>query len=182
MNEQNLRKALLSVEKPTAPTSQEAQATAQRIVARDQRRSLWLVRGTLALWVLTVLALFLVLWWCSSVVLPRVEEFNSGLIRHDPANPATNLPPLAVEATVEVYRGFIRIYRFTIWMFAACVGLIGLAAASTIWLVLHSRAATLRQINTSLLRISEDVLKLGAGSPSPSGTASNPPESRAPSL
>jgi hypothetical protein len=179
MNEQNLRKALLSVENTTAPTSQEAQATAQRIVARDQYRFLWLVRGTLALWVMTVLALFFVLWWCSSVVLPRVEEFNSGLIGHHPENPATNLPPIAVEATVDIYRAFIRIYRFTIWMFAVCVGLIGLAAASTIWLVLHSRAATLRQINTSLTRISEDVLKLGAGSPGPQRIASDPPESRA---
>jgi hypothetical protein len=54
----------------------------------------------------------------------------------------------------------------SIWFIAGSVGALFLAALCTVLLVTTSRRATLRQINLSLMELSEQVRQLRAGNPS----------------
>ena len=54
-------------------------------------------------------------------------------------------------------------------MVAASVGLLALATLSTVFLVLSARRATLRQVNSSLLEISEQVKALREAMAKPPG-------------
>jgi hypothetical protein len=145
MNEIHFGKALLAAEASEARGTREPQEIARQIVMRDHRRARWLTVGTLFLWSIAIGAMFVVLYAWYWMILPKLEVFGIDRLR-----PASAVTP---ETLIEVHRTFIMAYRVTIAMLAGCVAFVGLAAASTVWLVGVSRKATLRQINAELAQI-----------------------------
>jgi hypothetical protein len=122
---------------------------ALRIVEKDGRRVQRLAIITILLWLLVTAVIAFVLFAYTLLYLPRQTQILQNLgARGDNVLGEIDLPhliPIVSRGTAIV---------------AGSVGLLALATLITVALVLAARRATLRQVNSSLLEISEQLKAL----------------------
>jgi hypothetical protein len=153
MSDKSLSQALLDLDARTLAGTADPREPMLKIVASDRRRVWWWSAATLAFWVLTLL---MVAWML--VALGLLMPFEAHL--RDPAQMARAgmTPEMRTDAEFQAH---VMSRMITLGITLA-VGLLALAAGSTVFLVRASRQATLRQINASLLEISAQLQALRA--------------------
>jgi hypothetical protein len=151
MTDKELSRALLDLDARTLAGAADPREATMKILDGDRRRVWWWSAITIAFW---IGALLMVLWMLVAMAL--LMPFEAHL--RDPAQVAR------VGLTPEMLRqGELNahiISRMITVGITVSVGVLALAAGSTVFLVLASRRATLRQINASLLEISEQLKAL----------------------
>jgi hypothetical protein len=148
MSEQNLRNSLLqaSTAEQSGPLD-ERDRTAQ-ILQRDRRRIQLLGGATLLLWLLGACGIAFVLYELS-VYMPHYMAF---------AGEKTGTT--SMERRQSITESYLAGFQIGFVVFSCSVAVLALAALGTFLLVLDTRRATLRQINTSLALISQRLEQL----------------------
>src|SRR5262245_10871135 len=142
MTEKELGRALLNLDVSPAPTPDPRQLT-QRILERDRRRIRLLASLATFFWILTAAGVVCLCPFYLIVVPPRLRAYQAGR-----AQLANDWNDWAMVGDWAAY-----------WLLGCILALL-LAAICTVLLILVSRRATLRQINASLLEISEQLKQL----------------------
>jgi uncharacterized membrane protein len=151
MSDKELSRALLELDARALAGAGDPREPTMRILDRDRRRVWWWSAITIAFW---ILALLMVLWMLVAMAL--LLPFEAHL--RDPAlNARVGMTP---EMLKQGELNAHIISRMITVGVTASVGILALAAGSTVFLVLASRRATLRQINASLLEISEQLKQM----------------------
>jgi hypothetical protein len=158
MTEKELGRALLNLDVAPPPAAPDPRQLTRQILGRDRRR-IRLLAGLAALfWVLTAAGILCLCPFYVMVVAPRLRAYQAGR-----AQLANDWDDWAMVGEWAAY-----------WVLACIVSFL-LAALCTVLLILLSRRATLRQINASLVAISEQLRqggRLPPGEPrGPEGTA-----------
>ena len=151
MTDKDLGRALLDLDARTLAGVADPREPMLRILDRDRRRVWWWSAITIAFWILT---LFMVLWML--VALALLMPFEAHLRNADEVARVGMTPDMLKQAELQAH---IMSRMITVGI-TASIGVLALAAGSTVFLVLASRRATLRQINASLLEISEQLKAL----------------------
>jgi hypothetical protein len=158
MTEKELGKALLNLEMTAAPAAPDPRQLTQNILGRDRRRIRLLTALATLCWILTTVGIVCLCPFYVMMVAPRLRAYQAG--RAQLAN------DWEAWATVGDWAAY--------WILACIITLL-LAALCTVVLILLSRRATLRQINASLVEISEQLKQLRQVPPGetriPTGTA-----------
>lgn len=124
-----------------------ADPAVERALVRDRRLIRWLTGVTIALWVVVLAAVGYLLFTYFLLVVPRIDV----MLR---AEPTAGSKLESWNATLAVALA---------WGVAIVVGMVGLltlAAMTSVGLMFASRRATLRQINLSLVQISHQLRDL----------------------
>jgi hypothetical protein len=148
MTEKELGRALLDLDAGTGPTAPDPRQMTRRILDRDRRRIRLLSGLAVLSWTLTAAGVVCCVPFYTMIVAPRLRAYGTG-----PAQLSND------------WDAWARVGEWATYWVLACISALMLAAVSTVLLVLATRRATLRQINASLLAISEQ-LKRWPGSPS----------------
>src|SRR5262245_26943705 len=149
MGEKELGRALLDLDADKLAGAPDTRPQTWKILERDRRRVWWLTAVTIALWAGAIGMVFLMLI-AFALVFPLQAKLR------DPAELA-RLP--AEMQTDAQFKAQVAFQMCTVGV-TVSVGILALAALSTLLLVLASRRATLRQINASLLEISQQLKEL----------------------
>jgi hypothetical protein len=151
MTDKDLSRALLDLDARTLAGAADPREATMKILAGDRRRVWWWSAITLTFW---ILALLMVLWML--VAMGLLMPFEAHL--RDPAQAARHgmTPEMLAQGELNAH---IMSRMITVGV-TMSVGILALAAGSTVFLVLTSRRATLRQINASLLEISDQLKQL----------------------
>jgi phosphate/sulfate permease len=151
MSEKELGRALLNLDAGALAGASDPHAATQAILAGDRRRVWWWSAITIFFWIAALLMVVGML-----VAMGLLLPFEAHL--RDPAQVARiGLTPQQLE---EAQHNAHVISRMITVGVTVSVGVLALAAGSTVLLVRASRRATLRQINASLLKISEQLKAL----------------------
>jgi predicted histidine transporter YuiF (NhaC family) len=153
MTDKDLGRALLALDADKLAGSDTRQQTWQ-ILERDRRRVWWLTAVTIMLWAAAILMVFGMLV-AFGLVFPLQAKLR------DPAELARIPPEMRQDAQ---FKAQIAFQMVTVGV-TCSVGILALAALATILLVLATRRATLRQINASLLEISQQLKDLRQAPP-----------------
>jgi multisubunit Na+/H+ antiporter MnhB subunit len=153
MSEKELGRALLALDADKLAGADTRQQT-WKILERDRRRVWWLTAITIALWAGAILMVFgmLVLY---GLVFPLQAKLR------DPAELARLPAEMRQDAQ---FKAQVAFQMVTVGV-TVSVGILAMAALATILLVLATRRATLRQINASLIEISQQLKELRQTTP-----------------
>jgi hypothetical protein len=156
MGEKELGRALLQLDSEQLAGNPNARQQTWKILERDRRRVWWLTAITVTLWAAAIL-MVLAMLVAFGLVFPLQAKLR------DPAELARLPPEMRQDAQ---FKAQIAFQMVTVGV-TCSVGILAMAALATILLVLASRRATLRQINASLLEISQQLRELRQPSPPP---------------
>jgi hypothetical protein len=155
MTDKDLGSALLALDADKLAGDDARQQT-WKILEGDRRRVWWLTAITIALWAGAILMVFGMLV-AFGLVFPLQAKLR------DPAELARLPPEMRQDAQ---FKAQIAFQMVTVGV-TCSVGILAMAALATICLVIASRRATLRQINASLLEISQQLRELRQANPPP---------------
>jgi hypothetical protein len=144
MTEKELGRALLNLAITPPPAAPDPRQLTQKILERDRRRIRLLAGLAIFFWMLTTAGIVCLCPFYVMVVAPRLHAYQAGR-----AQLANDWNDWAMAGEWAAY-----------WVLACILSLL-LAAVCTVLLILLSRRATLRQINASLVEISEQLKDLG---------------------
>jgi hypothetical protein len=153
MSEKELGKALLQSDAGASSASLDPRALAERVLRRDRRRVSLLTGLTLFLWLLAAAGIGLVLYGFYWHWIPKQMQ----LMKH------TAEGVVDADTRVRVEQFHVDIVAKAVAVMAISVAILGVATLCTVLLVFASRRATLRQVNASLLEISEQLKQLRQG-------------------
>jgi hypothetical protein len=160
MSDKELGRALLDLDSQKLTGIADARQATWRVLERDRRRVWRLTALTVALWAAAIIMVLLMLV-AFGLVFPLQAKLR------DPAEVARLPPEVQKDAQFAA-----QVYFQMVTVGVTCsVGILAMAALATILLVLATRRATLRQINASLLEIS-DQLKALRQAPTPPAASS----------
>jgi hypothetical protein len=146
MNERDLGRALLNLDGATLAGTPDMRQQTWKILERDRRRVRRLTFVTMVVWLLA-LALILTVLVAFGFIFPReaklLKEIEDGKV------PEAQREMLWMRELAAFQKGTLLI--------AFSVTVLSVAAFCTVLLVFASRRATLRQINSSLVEISEHL-------------------------
>jgi hypothetical protein len=158
MTEKELGRALLNLDLAAAPAPPDPRQLTRQILARDRRRVRLLAGLATLFWALTAAGVVSLCPFYVLVVAPRLRAYQAGRAQ-----------------LADDWNDWATVGDWAVYWILACILSLLLAAACTVLLVLLSRRATLRQINASLVEISEQLKQLRPLPPSEprgaSGTA-----------
>ena len=158
MTEKELGRALLNLDVAPPPAAPDPRQLTRQILARDRRRIRLLAGLATLFWVLTAAGIVCLCPFYVMIVAPRLRAYQAGRAQLE-----NDWNDWALVGDWAAY-----------WMLACILSLL-LAAICTVLLILLSRRATLRQINASLVEISEQLKQLRPLPPSeprvPTGSA-----------
>lgn len=154
MGEKELGRALLQLDSEQLAGNPDARQQTWKILERDRRRVWWLTAITITLWAAAILMVFAMLI-AFGLVFPLQAKLR------DPAELARLPAEMQQDAQFKAQIAF----QMVVVGVTCSVGILALAALATVLLVLASRRATLRQINASLLEISQQLKELRANPP-----------------
>ena len=146
MNEKELGRVLLKLDASNLAGVPDAKQQTWRVLERDRRRVWWVTAMTLVTWLLGVA---LVIW----------VFVAAGFIMPKHAKLMMDIQQGKIEAPTRDHVAAFH-QKFTMMMAlgtAGAVGVLAMAALCTLLLIRVSRQATLRQVNASLLTISEQL-------------------------
>lgn len=158
MTNKALGQALLDLDSAQLGGVADMRRETWRVLERDRRRVWWLTAVTIGFWAVAVL---MVLWMLVAFGLLMPLQAK---LRDDAQH--GRLSPEARE--MAEHKAQILFQMITVGV-TASVGVLAFAALATVFLVLVSRRATLRQVNANLLEISEQLkaLRQAATGPPP---------------
>jgi hypothetical protein len=154
MTEKELREALLALDSARLGAPDARQITS-KVLERDRRRVRLLAWLTIALWATASAGILLVLYALLALHPapgPLRGDRDPRDVRVSERERTERLHWMAVEKMTAVV--------------ALSVAVLALAALGTVFLVLASRGATIRQVNASLVEISEQLKQLKQAGPS----------------
>jgi len=151
MTDKELSRALLDLDARMLAGATDPREATMKILNQDRRRVWWWSAITISFW---IAALLMVLWMLVAMAL--LMPFEAHLRNPDEVARVGMTPEMLKEAELKAHI----VSRMITVGITASVGVLALAAGSTVLLVLASRRATLRQINASLLEISEQLKAL----------------------
>jgi hypothetical protein len=137
------------------------------VLGRDARRVRQLTWLAAAFWLLTLLTVAGMLWMFDESVMPKAGK----LLRDTPgASGRPGDPPPRPDASVEERTvgplvTYVYVLTYGLVILTAAVGVLALAAVTTLVLVHLTRRATLRQIRVSLQSIAEQLRQMQAARP-----------------
>ena len=146
MTEKELGRALLNLD--VAPPASDPQQLTRHILSRDRRRIRWLAGMATLFWVLTAAGIICSVPFYVLVVAPRLRAYQLGRAQLN-----------------NDWNDWAMVGDWAAYWILACIIVLLLAAICTVLLVLFSRRATLRQINASLMEISEHLKQVRQLSP-----------------
>jgi hypothetical protein len=152
MTEQDLGKALLNLDATSSMRFSDPRRLAQAAIARDQRRVRLLAGVTILLWLLAATGLFVAVYIALWHLYPKEHKLLQDVA----------LGKLTDEQIVTLQALHFQAMRICTLVIAAAFAAITVAAVCTVWLILISRRATLRQINAHLADISDQLQRLQA--------------------
>jgi hypothetical protein len=156
MTTNDLSKALLNLDAQTLSGLTDAREQTWRIVEHDRRRVWWWSATTIALWAAALL-MVLAMLIAYALVFPLQAK-----LQQDEQVARIGLTPEQKE--VAQFKAQIMFQMVTVGV-TVSVGLTCLAVLSSVLLSRASRRATLRQINASLLEISQQLKELKQATP-----------------
>ena len=158
MTEKELGRALLNLDMAPPPAAPDPRQLTQRILGRDRRRIRLLAGLATLFWVLTTAGILCLCPFYVMMVAPRLRAYQAGRAQ-----------------LAQDWNDWATVGDWAAYWLLACILTLLLAAVCTVLLILFSRRATLRQINASLVEISEQLKQLRQPPPSEprgsSGTA-----------
>jgi hypothetical protein len=143
VNERDLGKALLHWEAERLAAPPDPHEMTRRVLRRDQKRVKLLTAVAVLFWVLAAGGIFLLVYLFFTALSPKLAWMARNPERIDR----------------ELSAIWVTIANWSVALFAVSFGVLLLAAVSTVVLVLASRRATLRQVNASLVEISDQLRK-----------------------
>src|SRR5688572_14365397 len=158
MSEKELGRALLDLDSRQLAGIADPREQTWKILERDRRRVWWLTAATLGLWGAAILMVCLMMI-AFALVFPHQAK-----LRDEAQVARLNLTPeLLAEARFDAQIAF----QMCVVGVTVAVGVTCLAVLASLLLNIANRRATLRQINASLLEISQQLrdLKQGAARP-----------------
>ena len=158
MSEKELGRALLDLDSQKLSGVPDIREQTWKILDRDRRRVWWLTALTMTLWSAAILMVFLMLV-AYGLVFPLQAK-----LRMDDEVARLNLTAQQLEDAR--FKAQVAFQMVTVGV-TASVGLTCLAILASVFLGLASRRATLRQINASLLEISQQLQDLRQVSTTP---------------
>jgi hypothetical protein len=157
MTEKELGRTLLDLALAPSPAAPDPRELTRNVLGRDRRRVRLLTVLATLFWVLTTAGTVCLCPFYVIVVAPRLRAYQAGRARleHD-------------------WNDWAMVGDWAAYWVLACILSLLLAAVCTVLLILASRRATLRQINASLVVVSEQLKQLRQGAPGePRGTSGN---------
>jgi hypothetical protein len=151
MSEQELGKALLELDSQKLAGIPDAREATWKILDRDRRRLWWWTAATISLWGLAIF-MVLAMMVAYGLVFPLQAKLQQG--EH-----VDRFGLNAEQAEQARFKAQIAFQMVTVGVTVA-VGLTCLALLASVLLSRASRRATLRQINASLLEISNQLKEL----------------------
>jgi hypothetical protein len=162
MSEKELSEALLKLDALDLAAVPDMQQQTWRVLERDRRRIRWLTGLTIMLWLIAVGAVL----FLHSIYFLYIVPHEQMLMR-EAGKPDGKFERASAAHTWAPSIGTA--------MITGSIALLALSVLCTVVLVLTSRRATLRQVNASLIEISEQLRQLrqapSAPSPGPPGGA-----------
>ncbi|MCE5303892.1 MAG: hypothetical protein LLF97_12400 [Planctomycetaceae bacterium] len=153
---------LLAIDSSVPTSSAEGREVAKEVLHRDRRRVRILTWTTSGLFLFTVIGLCLSACWYYLKVVPEMNGLQRAISELDPQvcklEPQPSKPgPLASTAVMAAWQCHIlyRILLATVGGIVALLAFMLAAAICTVLLIRATRGATLRQIQASLLALSE---------------------------
>ena len=143
MNDKEFGKALLSLDTTPQPSDIDPRQMARNVVARDRRRVRVLAGLSAFFWMVATSGIVWLAMLYFFMVEPRLKAYANGNAQ-----------------IADDWNDWARAGDKAATVFIVCLFSLLLAALSTVLLVMLSRNATLRQINVSLMELSE---RLGRG-------------------
>ena len=144
MTEKELGKALLNLDVAPPPAAPDPRQLTQKVLGRDRRRVRLLAGLATLFWILTAAGIIALCPFYVIVVAPRLRAYQAGRAQLD-----------------NDWNDWATVGDWAAYWVLACITSLLLAAVCTVLLVLVSRRATLRQINASLVEISEQLKQMG---------------------
>jgi hypothetical protein len=148
MTDHELANSLLQAGAAEGPAAQAGRHLAAQVLDRDRRRIRLLGAATLLLWLLGAAGIAFVLYELS-VYVPQYLDF-----RYEKAGARS------LEKRQSFQEGYFAGFQVGMVVVTASVAVLALASLGTFLLVLATRRATLRQINASLVLISQRLERL----------------------
>jgi hypothetical protein len=154
--------SLLAIDRRMPTSSAEAREVTQKVLRRDRRRVRILTGATLGLFLLTVVGMCLSVYWYYIKVVPYAAKYEQDvaalereLAKREPKPSEPDL--LAWTARSSRIQGSVlfKIQLANLWGILALFAIMLVAAVCTVLLIMATRGATLRQIQASLLALSE---------------------------
>jgi hypothetical protein len=156
--------ALLTLDGPMPASSVKGREITRKILRRDQRRIRILTGLTIAFFLLTVLGIGGAIYWYNVMIVPGMIFYDKNVFELEPQihklepdlsqrKPQTDL----AVSTAIVCRRLYRIQFINLGGIAALFVVVLAAALCMVLLIRASRGATLRQIQASLLILSEQL-------------------------
>jgi hypothetical protein len=146
MNEKELGKALLNVSATELAAVPDAQGLTQKVLERDGRRVRLLTVLTVAVWLLAAALILLDLVWFG-FILPAQAHLRE----------MTTAGKGTQAERDELQHQIVKSFEMGTLVICFSVLVMAFAALCTVLLIQASRRATLRQVNASLLVISEQL-------------------------
>jgi hypothetical protein len=167
MSEKELGRALLDLDSQKLAGVSDVREQTWKILDRDRRRVWWLTALAISLWAAAILMVFLML-----VAYGLVFPLQAKLAGFDNPNAGARLPEGRIDLDnltpqqreMAQFKAQIMFQMVTVGV-TVSVGIVCLAILASFLLNLASRRATLRQINASLLEISQQLKELKQVSP-----------------
>jgi predicted nucleic acid-binding Zn ribbon protein len=160
-----LRDALLAIDNRMPNSSAEGREVAKEVLRRDRRRVRILTWMTMGFFLLTVIGICGSVYWYYIKVVPEMEKHQRDISflqsQLNELEPQLTKPfpkaSVAMTALVAAHQGHILyvILLITVGGIVALFALMLAAAFCTVLLIMATRRATLRQIQASLLALSE---------------------------
>jgi hypothetical protein len=163
MSESDLSKALLNVDATNLAGVPDDRQLTWRILEYDRRTMRRLTILTLIIWVMAIVSIGFVLI-AFGFLFPLQAKLRNEAERDIPAQNRNALQQVAQQT-----------FQMLVVGIAYSVGILALAALSTVRLTFASRRATLRQVNSSLVEISQQLKDLRAAMAKPPAESLKPP-------
>jgi predicted histidine transporter YuiF (NhaC family) len=154
MNERELGRALLNLDGAALAGTSDVRQQTWKILDRDRRRVRRLTLVTIAIWLLAV-ALIVGVLVAFGFIFPREAQLFEDMQQREA--PAAERAKLWMTELMAFQKGTL--------LMAFSIAMLAFAAISTVLLVFASRRATLRQINSSLVEVSEQLKQMRQKSP-----------------
>jgi hypothetical protein len=148
MTDRDLSNSLLLASRAEQPGPLDGRDRLAQVLQRDRRRLRVLGAATLLLWLLGACGIAFVLYELY-VYVPQYLEFRE-----------ERSGTTSIERRQSITEGHFAGFQIGVVVISCSVAVFALAALGTFLLVLDTRRATLRQINTSLALISERLQRL----------------------
>jgi ABC-type phosphate/phosphonate transport system permease subunit len=153
VSNKELGEALLKSDASGTSAALDPRQLAEQVLRRDRRRVRLLTGLTLLLWLLAAAGIGLVLYGFYWHWVPKQMQ----LMKH------TAEGVVDPDTRVRVEQFHLDVVAKAVAVMAISVAILGVATLCTVLLIFASRRATLRQVNASLLEISEQLSQLRQG-------------------